>query len=382
MRGLKTAITVAIFFTSLTSRAQSACHALFDSANQVIIAESIESSIFDLAKLRLRLDLAKAQGSAAPQITALRSDYKNKEERLILYFESHSLMSRQELMSRLRNEIARAQGSKLAPENNLEKEREKEVLEKTKIDGHRIVFHPVPPGRFEVEYKNNKIVIEVERSFEMAATQTTQTVWKQIAILAKNLDPEKYATLNPDPSKFKGEQNPVETVSFNDIELWLGAVNFLARNQDPIIEKLFPYHKPGDIYRLPTENEWEFVARAGGEIKSDSYFGNSPQDIDRVAWYLDNSQKATQPVGLKEPVVLNGKAFYDMLGNVYEWTSNKYQVDYSVPTRVPKGERHVHMLRGGGLFTQLHNVTISERIDAEPYYQLFIAGFRIVRATQ
>jgi formylglycine-generating enzyme required for sulfatase activity len=107
------------------------------------------------------------------------------------------------------------------------------------------------------------------------------------------------------PSGFKkGDNYPVETVSWNDAKEFIGKLNGMS----------------GQTFRLPTEAEWEYAARSGG--KAEKFAGGS--DIDAVAWYSANSGKSTHPVGTKAP---NGLGIYDMSGNVWQWCEDVYAED-------------------------------------------------------
>jgi len=105
------------------------------------------------------------------------------------------------------------------------------------------------------------------------------------------------AVTGTNPSYFKGDNLPVETIS------WYDAVAFCE--------------KVGG--RLPTEAEWEFAARGGNNSKNYEYSGSN--DINQVAWYRNNSGSKTRPVGQKSP---NELGIYDMSGNVWEWVNDWY----------------------------------------------------------
>ncbi len=116
------------------------------------------------------------------------------------------------------------------------------------------------------------------------------------------------AVMGSNPSSFSscGADCPVESVNFSDIQAFITTLNQLS----------------GKNYRLPTEAEWEYAARSGGQ--SQEYSGGS--DINAVAWYVGNSGGTTHPVGQKQA---NGLGLYDMSGNVDELVSDWFALSYS-----------------------------------------------------
>lgn len=102
--------------------------------------------------------------------------------------------------------------------------------------------------------------------------------------------------MGENPSRFRGARRPVESVSFGDCQRFLEALGRRVRGLRP---------------RLPTEAEWEYACRAGGEGLNDV------QDLDEMAWHRGNSGGGTQDVGGKRG---NGWGLRDMMGNVWEWT--------------------------------------------------------------
>ncbi|MBQ3247468.1 MAG: formylglycine-generating enzyme family protein [Alistipes sp.] len=170
------------------------------------------------------------------------------------------------------------------------------------------------------------------------------------------------AVMGENPSHYKGENRPVESVSWNDIQ--------------EFIEKLNA--KTGKKYRLPTEAEWEYAARGGDQSKGYKYSGSN--NIDEVAWYGDNSaSRTTHIVGQKQP---NELGLYDMSGNVWECCSDWYWSKYyknalsDNPTGPATGSGRV--LRGGGYSNYASSCRVSTRFFSGPSDRFLSCGFRLV----
>ena len=151
-------------------------------------------------------------------------------------------------------------------------------------------------------------------SYYICKYEVTQALWR--------------AVMGSNPSKFKGDNLPVEQVSWNDCQTFINRLNnYTGRN-----------------FRLPTEAEWEFAARGGNYSRHYKYSGSNY--ISDVAWYCDNSGNRTHPVGTKQA---NELGLYDMSGNVWEWCSDWYgsysSYSQSNPTGATSGFGRVE--RGG-----------------------------------
>ena len=176
--------------------------------------------------------------------------------------------------------------------------------------------------------------VTITKSFYMSQYEVTQKQWREV--------------MGTSPSKFKGDDLPVEQVS------WYDAVEYC--NKLSRKEGLTPcYSGSGENircdfsangYRLPTEAEWEYAARGG--TKSGSYTYSGSNTVDGVGWYSGNSGNKTHAAGQKQP---NELGLYDMSGNVWEWCWDWYDKGYyasSLPTdpKGPSGSSY-RVFRGG-----------------------------------
>ena len=152
-------------------------------------------------------------------------------------------------------------------------------------------------------------------SYSIGETEVTQALWQ--------------AVMGSNPSSFKGDNLPVERVSWDDCQIFINKLNNLT----------------GQRFRLPTEAEWEFAARGGKKSNHTQYSGSD--NIDEVAWYRNGSQQSdVHPVALKKA---NELRLYDMSGNVLEWCQDDY-VEYSRKAQTnPEGKSSglKKVIRGG-----------------------------------
>ena len=185
--------------------------------------------------------------------------------------------------------------------------------------------------------------------FSIGKYEVTQKQWT--AIMGSN--PSYFR------SYFKGDNLPVETVSWDDVQEFIQELN----------------QKTGKKYRLPTEAEWEYAAR-GGSISSPRLYSGS-NNIDEVAWYKNNSGSKTHPVGQKKP---NKLGIYDMSGNVAEWCNDWYGAYNSGSQSNPQGPSSgtYRVFRGGGWYNDPQDCRVSDGGYSNPDYRSGSLGFRLV----
>ncbi|MCY4644736.1 MAG: SUMF1/EgtB/PvdO family nonheme iron enzyme, partial [Bacteriovoracales bacterium] len=88
--------------------------------------------------------------------------------------------------------------------------------------------------------------------------------------------------------------------------------------------------------RLPTEAEQEYILRAGGTAKGKYHFGNDESKLEKYAWFNKNSGDTTHPVGDRLPLIIDGRRFHDVIGNVWEWSWDEWS------NKLPEGKNPVH----------------------------------------
>jgi len=230
---------------------------------------------------------------------------------------------------------------------------EKEIVYYTNTIGMEFVL--IPPGEFMMgspvnEEKRRNVEgpqhrVRIAKGFYLGMCEVTQAQYE--AVLGKN------------PSYFKGGDNPVEQVSWND------AVEFCRELS----------RKSGMTYRLPTEAEWEYACRAGTVTKYG--FGDAEANIAEYAWYRGNSGKRTHAVGGRKP---NAFGLYDMHGNVWEWCQSLYK---PYPYREDDGREDLRTggsraLRGGYWYRGPTGCRSAVRCGYNPADRYFNFGFRVV----
>lgn len=233
----------------------------------------------------------------------------------------------------------------------------------------------LPPGTFlmgspetEAERSANEKQHEVEirTAFAIAVTEVTQGQYERVMGIDPSAHPE-------DP------EQPVENVSFVDAIEYCNRLS--AREGLP---SCFRIDGESVIwidgllcrgYRLPTEAEWEYAARAGTKHK---YAGSD--SLAEVGWFSDNAQATPHPVAHKRA---NAWGLYDFSGNVWEWVWDRYQPDYeALPSVDPIGpERGAGRIdRGGSWGVAASNARVAGRLFDDPFSRVSQRGFRVAKS--
>ena len=288
----------------------------------------------------LNEDLTKKLQLLTEELQESQSEYaalKQKSDEDKKYIEEAKKKEKEEYAKRLAEEEEKRKGFRLFTVNGV-------TFKMIRVEGGTFQMGATNEQGSDA-YNAEKPVHTVTLSdFMIAETEVTQELWK--AVMGNN------------PSKFKGTNNPVEQVSWNDCKKFISKLNSLT----------------GQHFRLPTEAEWEFAARGGNKSQHFKYSGSN--SIDRVAWYDGNSGKKTHPVGSKDA---NELGLYDMSGNVWEWCED-WLGDYSSsPQTNPKGpnDGSIRVDRGGSWCNGARDCRVSDRDGSTPGDRDDILGFRL-----
>ena len=214
-----------------------------------------------------------------------------------------------------------------------------------------IEFVLVPSGTFIMGANNSSQAypphqVSISRPFYIGRYEVTQEQWQKV--MGKN------------PSRFKGANNPVESISWDDAQEFIARLNQMEGHSR---------------YRLPTEAEWEHAARGG---TTGPWFFTNDKTIKHTAlwpyaWFDPNADGKTHPVGQKKP---NPLGLYDMYGNVREWVQDRWAWPYSPadPSIDPQGPTESQAMDNyrksrGGCYADSHNSCSSTLCDVEEQHK-------------
>lgn len=221
-----------------------------------------------------------------------------------------------------------------------------------KIGGELVL---VPGGEFSMGSPARGVLSEQPartvrvEPFYLGRFEVTQAQW--LVVMGDN------------PSAIKDPRRPVDQVTWEQAQEFVGRLNRLENTNK---------------YRLPTEAEWEYAARAG--VTSAYPLGDDPQGLEDFAWFGQQGNVGTRPVGQRRP---NTFGLYDMLGNVWEWVQDCWVADYAGAPQDARaqlnGDCSVRVLRGGGWNSEAAYVRFAVRGTYVPDLNDPSNGFRLAR---
>ena len=231
------------------------------------------------------------------------------------------------------------------PENIIVQVKNGISIEMVRVEAGIFIMEATPEMKnpWDVEKPTHQVTLT--NDYYIGKYEVTQALWQ--AIMGNN------------PSYFKGDNLPVEQVSWNDCQEFISKLNKIT----------------GRTFRLPTEAEWEYAARGGKESHSYQYSGSN--NLSDVAWYQDNSGNKTHAVGSKQA---NELGIYDMTGNVWEWCQDWFGSYSSSPQTNPTGAYggSNRVNRGGSWFNTVRVCRSSYRFNNTPGYRNLNLGLRLV----
>jgi formylglycine-generating enzyme required for sulfatase activity len=192
-----------------------------------------------------------------------------------------------------------------------------------------------PSNEPERDNDESQRSVVISDAFYMQTTEVTQGQWRKVM------------GSNPSSFKYCGDDCPVEQVSWNDVQEFIRKLNSMEGTEK---------------YRLPTEAEWEYAARAGTTTAYS--FGDSGSELGDYGWYDRNSGNKTHPAGQKRA---NPWGLYDVHGNVWEWTQDIYK----------GGSGRV--IRGGSWYGSARYCRSAYRSSGDPGFRDRYLGFRLAR---
>ncbi len=248
------------------------------------------------------------------------------------------------------------------PESNLIQDH-KEItyveINETSSNTIDMEFVLIQPGEFDMgshanetgRYNDEGSVhhVTISEAFYLGKYEVTQKQWHEV--------------MEDNPSYFKGDDLPVENISWDDVNKFIEKLNGIENT-----------HK----YRLPSEAEWEYAARAGATTRYS--FGDDDSKLEEYAWYHENSDGRTHPVGNKGA---NSWGLYDVHGNVWEWVQDEWHDTYKgAPIDGSAWEDEVsvdRVYRGGSFFDRARFCRSADRRDDVRGFRILFLGFRLLQ---
>ncbi|MDU9050536.1 MAG: formylglycine-generating enzyme family protein [Candidatus Electrothrix sp. Rat3] len=239
----------------------------------------------------------------------------------------------------------------------------------------------VPEDKNALEEEAPQHEVQINKGFQIGTHEVTLGQFKLFLGSLNDQERSKIETEEFQNANTHGDEAPVVTVSWDDAQTFIGWLN---------------QKEGGQKYRLPTEAEWEYAARAGSKTiffwgdtleKAPEYAWFNMEHADLLIWFpegeFNKKENFPHPVGLKKP---NAWGLYDMAGNVWEWVNDRYSATYyqNSPKVDPTGPKNgeIRCFRGGSWYGSAMNLRSAFRGLNVPTHRSDSLGFRLVRETR
>ena len=218
-------------------------------------------------------------------------------------------------------------------------------IDMVRVEAGTFTMGATPEMKDPYDWEKPTHQVTLTNDYYIGKYEVTQALWQ--------------AVMDNNPSYFKGDDLPVEKVSWDDCQEFISKLNSIT----------------GKTFRLPTEAEWEYAARGGNKSRGNQYSGSS--NLSDVAWYKDNSNSKNHTVGSKQA---NELGIYDMPGNVMEWCQDLYGKYSSSSQTNPTGANNgsSRVIRGGSWYFTARDCRSSYRDKDAPDNRYNNLGLRLV----
>jgi formylglycine-generating enzyme required for sulfatase activity len=260
-----------------------------------------------------------------------------------------------------------------------DKKRDKQLQEQGRSPLGPTCPAQVPVDQDALEEESPQHKVQISKGFQIGVYEVTLGQFKLFLDSLEDAERNKIETDQFDQANEHGDEAAVAAVSWEDAQRFIDWLNT---------------KEGGKRYRLPTEAEWEYAARAGSKTiyswgdnieKAPEYAWFNMDRADLLMWFpegdFDKKENFSHPVGLKKP---NAWGLYDMAGNVWEWVNDGYSATYyqnspkTDPTG-PEGVERLRCFRGGSWYGSVTNLRSAFRGLNAPTYRSDSLGFRLVR---
>jgi formylglycine-generating enzyme required for sulfatase activity len=397
--------------------ASNSCQRIYsEMSHSELSADEIQSSLESLWKLYIDKQIASVEANNTNALVSTREraawlvqTYKNNitdahkkiPDFKTIWTEFIKQKMQKQSQSILESAAENTRSRKLESEE--EGRRRLQVISELTSSTRKAIFHEIRPGTFLMG--ESQVKTTITKPYSMMDVQFTQMMWARLKIAMGERDPNKI-----NPAHFKSglysitaildgievemkPNHPIEQVSWDEVKEFIDKLNDLSKSNDEkvqaLLQDLFPGHQKSDQYDFPTEAQWEYVKRNLGKSNM-IYFDRDMKDIDHLKKYAnfsENSMSAEYPDGSTEaveerlPRIIDGKTFYGLEGNVWEWLKDTWDGSSALPGGVdPIGiTGSEHVVIGGswcslGLFLRSGHRGIKLSNDKS-----YTVGFRLVR---